>query len=383
MLAMPLYAIGQIIIDSDSGGVSGNKENDNDRDATTTTTTTSSLVDISSEHHRPMISPSTHSSLFSDFFNLQDDFFDNVFRKDFRSFIFPSLLDNDESDNLFERNFFFQSPFDDLATSLRGHRGDYHGRHPTTELAAVPHAFLRGGIGSNVDDFFSSIRPTAIELVDDDTTFQVSMRLPKETQVKDIDVHLDDSGTRLVVEGHTSTTNDNSDNVVGPTNVETTTTSQHFVQSFLVDPKVVEVDRFVASVKDGQLTISAPKDPRKIKNVHHTIPVLNLDDARSIEPPSGLISDAAQYVQGLSTHDAPVENEDHLSEEFESIKDELTRKRNDQMSKFTKLDIDEGKGVGNSNSNRRPSSLQIEDHDPNNIIRENANNWREVSETTL
>lgn len=392
VLLLPLNAAAQQLQSDDE---------DDNRTPTSATIPTdalrvSSLRSSTSSSDHPMVlsSPWRHSSsLFSDLFNIEDDFFDNVFRGNFRTFSFPSLVEQgeDTKHDVFQRHFFFQSPFDDLATILGSH-ADHH-QSLKGLMDTSPHTFLRGGLGRDNSDFFSSLQPTDIQVVDDDTMYQVSMRLPEDIKFGDFNVRLEHSGTRLVIEGHSSKSNNiEGEGLEDATNVAITTTSKHFVRSFLVDPKVIEVDRFVATVQDGLLKISAPKDPRKIKNVNHVIPVENLADIRALPstPQLELGPDVTHDVRDtfMENQQGGI-NRETLSEKFESVKNSLVQKRNDQMSKFTKADWNADSHDGgdenvrkqkvNNSHGRNRFSL----HNIVNNHKKNQDNWRDVSETTL
>merc|ERR1719401_618362 len=77
-------------------------------------------------------------------------------------------------------------------------------------------------------------------------------------QEKDIDIKLDDG--QITVQGKRVSASDSSH-----------FTSQ-FSQSFSLDP-TVDVDNFTATLKNGVLVVSAPKDPAKLEENVRRIPI--------------------------------------------------------------------------------------------------------------
>jgi HSP20 family molecular chaperone IbpA len=376
--------------------------------------TVAQIIDGEEENEQPMMSLFTHPSsllssisssssswerptysLFSDFFSQQDDFFDRIFPTHLHTMFFA---DQDGDDPLSNRHNFLRSPFDEFFGSV-GLEQDHTGM-----LLAPPpplrHSFLRG----SPDLFASTLQPTDVRIIDDDGEFQVSMLLPKEIHVQDLNIHLEDGGTRLVIDGkHSSGPTSNVDDNVGvakTTNAmaESSTTIQSFSQSFSVDPRTVEVDQFIATFKDGRLTISAPKDTRKIKNINHPIPVQNLDVVVPLLPTTTAKADvtttettSSNFVKHKSSHrhHQPIEE---LSHPFVSAKNALVHKRNQQMSKFTKLDPEGNNDDDDQLEHEHSKSHRYKDkrtkettppiHDPNSLITNN-NSWRDVSATML
>lgn len=141
-------------------------------------------------------------------------------------------------------------------------------------LAMPIHPFLRGG----TSNFLPQLQQLS-DVVDDDEKFQVSMDLPAGLSLDDVQIEVQDGGTRLVIHGETrrsnSNTNDGDDEGNGAFRFQSTGTAS-FTQSFSMDSSVL-VDQMVATYKDGRLTVSAPKNGRKVKNLNHAIPIQDLD----------------------------------------------------------------------------------------------------------
>merc|ERR1711937_876684 len=86
-------------------------------------------------------------------------------------------------------------------------------------------------------------------LVDNDEKFQLTMDVPGVKE-EDIDIKLDDG--QLTVQGHRT---------LGS---ESSRFSSKFLRSFSLDP-TVDIDSFTATLKNGVLTVSAPKDLSKLE----------------------------------------------------------------------------------------------------------------------
>jgi len=102
---------------------------------------------------------------------------------------------------------------------------------------------------------FSSPR---YELIDNDEKFQVSVDVPG-VKVDDIDVSLEDG--YLTVRGQRMASSENS------------RFTSKFSQTFSLDP-AVDVDQFSASLENGVLVVSAPKDLKRIEENIKKIPIM-------------------------------------------------------------------------------------------------------------
>merc|ERR1711884_643216 len=100
------------------------------------------------------------------------------------------------------------------------------------------------------------------QLVDNDEKFQLTVDVPG-VQEGDIDIKLDDG--QLTVQGKRVSASDSS-----------RFTSQ-FSQSFYLDP-TVDVDNFTATLKNGVLVVTAPKDLAKLEENVRRIPITPLED---------------------------------------------------------------------------------------------------------
>ncbi len=102
-----------------------------------------------------------------------------------------------------------------------------------------------------------SVGPHRYELVDNKEKFQVSLDVPG-VKMEDIDVSIQDgfitiSGQRVV-------------------NTETSRSSSKFSQSFSLDP-TVDIEHFTATLNNGVLIVSAPKDVKKLEENVRRIPI--------------------------------------------------------------------------------------------------------------
>lgn len=106
---------------------------------------------------------------------------------------------------------------------------------------------------------FSSNR---YELVDNTEKFQLTVDVPGIKE-EDIDIKLDDG--QLTVKGERVASSDSS------------RFTSKFSQSFYLDP-TVDVDSFTATLKNGVLVVSAPKDMGKLEENVRRIPITSLED---------------------------------------------------------------------------------------------------------
>merc|ERR1719313_807495 len=99
-------------------------------------------------------------------------------------------------------------------------------------------------------------------LIDNDEKFQLTVDVPGVNE-EDIEIKLDDgqltvAGQRLAVS-------------------ESSRFASKFSQSFYLDP-TVDVDNFTATLKNGVLVVSAPKDLSKLEENVRKIPITPLED---------------------------------------------------------------------------------------------------------
>merc|ERR1719270_907705 len=100
------------------------------------------------------------------------------------------------------------------------------------------------------------------QLIDNDEKFQLTVDVPGVNE-EDIEIKLDDgqltvAGQRLAVS-------------------ESSRFASKFSQSFYLDP-TVDVDNFTATLKNGVLVVSAPKETAKMEENVRRIPITPLED---------------------------------------------------------------------------------------------------------
>jgi HSP20 family protein len=147
-------------------------------------------------------------------------------------------------------------------------------------LAVIPGVIADGWflgptlISSFLDDTTPFLRSRSdyprYEVVDDDEKFQVAFDV-QGVKMEEIHVSLEEGGTALLVSGYRE---------VSDVNYSFRTS---FSQSFSLDPSV-QVDKLVATVKDGVLVCSVPKDKTKMRETSRLIPITNLDAIESSNP---------------------------------------------------------------------------------------------------
>jgi HSP20 family molecular chaperone IbpA len=106
---------------------------------------------------------------------------------------------------------------------------------------------------------FSSNR---YELIDNEEKFQLTVDVPGIKE-EHLDIKLDDG--QLTVKGQRIVES------------ESSRSSSRFAQSFYLDP-TVDVDNFTATLKNGVLVVSAPKDLGKLEENIRRIPITPLED---------------------------------------------------------------------------------------------------------
>ena len=109
------------------------------------------------------------------------------------------------------------------------------------------------------DDTFKQLSPR-YEIVNNEQQLQIAMDVPG-VKMEDVDVSLEDGGKLLTIRGSRRARTD--DNAF----------TSKFSQSFSLDP-VIDVDNLTAHLVDGVLTVSAPKDMKRLEQNIKSIPVL-------------------------------------------------------------------------------------------------------------
>merc|ERR1712207_82945 len=102
-------------------------------------------------------------------------------------------------------------------------------------------------------------RSNRYQLIDNDKKFQVTLDVPGVKE-EDIDIKLDDG--QLTIEGHRIMASESSGY------------SSKFSRSFSLDPSV-DADSITATLKNGVLVVTAPKDLAKLEDKIRRIPITN------------------------------------------------------------------------------------------------------------
>jgi len=101
------------------------------------------------------------------------------------------------------------------------------------------------------------------ELIDNDEKFQLTVDVPGVKE-EDIDIKLDEG--QLTIKGQRVATS------------ESSRSTSKFSQSFSLDLTTVDVDHFTATLKNGVLVVTAPKDLAKLEEKVRRIPITTLED---------------------------------------------------------------------------------------------------------
>ena len=115
---------------------------------------------------------------------------------------------------------------------------------------------------------FKHISPR-YEITDTDDKFQLVIDVPEEIEASDITVSLEDENRVLSIKAEHEVNNEDGDKSKTEYHYKTS-----FLQSFTLDPAIL-VDEITANFKGKILTISAPKDLKKLNESSVKIPVVH------------------------------------------------------------------------------------------------------------
>jgi HSP20 family molecular chaperone IbpA len=141
------------------------------------------------------------------------------------------------------------------------------------------------------DRAFTRISPQ-YSITDTDDEIKISIDVPG-VRAQDVQVTLDNDGKVLTVTGRrekqgTKTSGDDS-------TYSSHSSSSKFSQSFTMDP-TVDVDKFRASLQNGVLVITAPKDLQRIETNIRRIPIET--DSFDLDESAGAEVDVVSEVKG-------------------------------------------------------------------------------------
>merc|ERR1711982_66903 len=147
------------------------------------------------------------------------------------------------------------------------------------------------------------------ELVDNNEKFELTVDVPGVKE-EDIDIKLEEN--LLTVQGQRTASSDSSQ------------ITSKFSKTFSLD-QTVDVDKFTASLKNGVLTVAAPKDLEKLEENVRRIPVLAAVDAPA--------SEEGETAAIASGHDDSQKAEHKEKEEAEESMDLDKEETSDNASK--------------------------------------------------
>merc|ERR1712107_737587 len=148
------------------------------------------------------------------------------------------------------------------------------------------------------------------ELIDNNEKFELKVDVPGVKE-EDLDIKLDND-RRLTIEGQRITTS------------ETSQFSSKFSKTFSFD-KTVEVDKFTASLNNGVLVVSAPKDLAKLEENIRKIPITSpmiADTDADADARTSVRADADSHVTKLE--------EKALNNDILTAKDDDTDKQQEK-----------------------------------------------------
>jgi len=128
------------------------------------------------------------------------------------------------------------------------------------------------------------------ELIDNNEKFELKVDVPGVTE-GDLDIKIDDDG-RLTIEGQRMVSS------------ETSRYTSKFSKTFSLD-KTVDVDKFTASLNNGVLVVSAPKDLAKLEENIRRIPIT----ASAVIAATADDESPAEEAKDISKHEEGVEDE--------------------------------------------------------------------------
>ena len=143
---------------------------------------------------------------------------------------------------------------------------------PILVYSSSPRKLARKNLATPFTDNVITQTSPRYAITDDDTKFQVAIDAPGY-KTQDVSVSVEEDGHVLSIVGTRENSGDNY------------SFSSKFSQSFSLDP-VVDAEKLTASLNDGVLLVTAPKDVKRIEDGIRKIPVtqgLPQTDATTVE----------------------------------------------------------------------------------------------------
>ena len=138
------------------------------------------------------------------------------------------------------------------------------------------------------------------EIKDTLDKFQVAMDVPG-VPLENIDIAVENDGTVLSISGLRESMD------------ESTTFSSKFNKRFSLDP-TIDVEQFSATLQNGVLIVSAPKDLMRIKDSIRKIPIQAITHSASIEIQKEDSGSSEEEGHGGTEKDTPLEKDDGETE---------------------------------------------------------------------
>merc|ERR1712124_71780 len=157
--------------------------------------------------------------------------------------------------------------------------------------------------------FYPSAATHRYELVDNNEKFELTVDVPGVKE-EDIEIKLEDK--LLTVQGQRMASS------------ETSKFSSKFSKTFSLD-QTVDVEKFTASLKNGVLTVTAPKDLAKLEENIRRIPVMSA---------AATVDDAAEPAIASGDTDSDSQKMEHKKEEAEEV--DLDKEEADTSSESPK-----------------------------------------------
>merc|ERR1712188_286012 len=148
------------------------------------------------------------------------------------------------------------------------------------------------------------------ELVDNNEKFELTVDVPGVKE-DDIEIKLEDN--LLTVQGQRMAAS------------ETSKFSSKFSKTFSLD-QTVDVEKFTASLKNGVLPVSAPKDLAKLEENIRRIPVMSAAAAASVD------DDAAETAIASGDTESDSQKMEHKEDEAEEASMDLDKENEETSS---------------------------------------------------
>ena len=172
----------------------------------------------------------------------------------------------------------------------------------------------------------SSRRYQRYELIDNNDKFELKVDVPG-VKMEDLDIKLDNG--KITIEGQRMVTSDD----------KSSQFTSKFSKTFSLD-KSVDIDKFTASLDNGVLFVSAPKDLAKLEGNIRKIPIM----PSSVAKDDSIVAEAKNDREEISTGDNSQQEEEDkkvgVNEENNEIPSSSSEEEEEEETDNGTLDLD-------------------------------------------